>query len=234
MTARDDYPSHEQTFAAADAKLELARALLDRALPVTEGDPGWRLSHRDPEAAGRCRAHRAARARADRAFDRGPATDRLRPRKHAALMPVASVTGLQLTFVNIAGTPSATAPRRQSYALRQHGAGDALFGPLGPAGEIAYLVEGRLEKVHRARPRPGSALPMAAAAATIIGCAVPEGTAGGGSSPIAGLTVRTPAALTTGTISARAIFSTSPGVRCRSRPIHHHVRITVRTQTTSW
>jgi hypothetical protein len=146
MTARDDYPSHEQTFADADAKLELAKALLDRALPVTEGDPAWWYlvkSRKLPATA--VRAALPELRLVEPLIEGRPATDY----GIASLLRDAggAVTGLQLTFVNITGTPSATAPRRQSYALRQHGVRDALSGPLGPAGEVAYLVEGRLEKV---------------------------------------------------------------------------------------
>ena len=72
MTARDDYPSHEQTFAAADSKIELAQQLLARAEPVVEGDAGWLYltkTRRLPADAVRAALRRAP---ADRTPDRGP------------------------------------------------------------------------------------------------------------------------------------------------------------------
>ena len=49
----DGYPSAEQTFADADARIEEAKKILARAVPLAEGGPGWRylVEHRRLPAA---------------------------------------------------------------------------------------------------------------------------------------------------------------------------------------
>ncbi len=78
MTARDDYPSHEQTFAAADSRIELAQQLLARAEPVVEGDAAWLYltkTRRLPADAVRAALPELS---ADHTPDRGPRSVRLR------------------------------------------------------------------------------------------------------------------------------------------------------------
>jgi hypothetical protein len=57
-----------------------------------------------------------------------------------------AVSGLQLTFIDIAGAATDTAPKRQSYSLRPNGVRDGLFHAGGGGGDRCYLCEGYLEK----------------------------------------------------------------------------------------
>ena len=56
------------------------------------------------------------------------------------------ISGLQLAFVDVTGALSAKAPKRQTYALREHGVRDGTFRAGGGPGDVAYICEGYLEK----------------------------------------------------------------------------------------
>ena len=145
MTARDDYPSHEQTFAAADSRIELAQQLLARAEPVVEGDAAWlyltktRQLPADTVRAALPELRLITPLIEGRAASDYGVASLLRDRD-------GEISGLQLTFVDVTGAPSAKAPKRQTYALREHGVRDGTFRAGGGPGDVAYICEGYLEK----------------------------------------------------------------------------------------
>jgi hypothetical protein len=171
MTARDDYPDREETFAAAERGIELEQQLGARAEPVVEGDAGWLYltkTRRLPTDAVRA------------ALGELRALEPLIEGRDAADCAVVSllrdgddaVSGLQLTFHDVLGAPSAKAPKRQSYSLRPNGMRDGLFYAGGGEGSRAFITEGRLEK-SIALASLGLGPVYGGGGRTILGCAPP-------------------------------------------------------------
>ena len=157
MTARDDYPSHEQTFAAADSKIELAQQLLARAEPVVEGDAAWLyLTKTRKLPADAVRAALGELRMVEPLIEGRDAAD-------YAVMSLlrdgdGEVVAFQLTFHDVLGKPSAKAPKRQSYSLRAGGVRDGLFHAGGGEGGRCLRHRGLPREGDRARQprhRPG-------------------------------------------------------------------------------
>ena len=171
MTPHDDYPSHEQTFAAAESRIELAQQLLARAEPVVEGDAAWlyltktRHLPADTVRAALPELRLITPLIEGRAASDYGVASLLRDRD-------GEISGLQLAFVDVTGAPSAKAPKRQTYALREHGVRDGTFRAGGGPGDVAYICEGYLEK-----PLAVAALGIGpvygAGGRAILGCAPP-------------------------------------------------------------
>jgi hypothetical protein len=171
MTARDDYPSHEQTFAAADAKLDLARQLYARAEPLAEASPSWLyLTKARKLPADAVRAALGELRMIEPLIEGRDAADYavvslLRDRD-------GEVSGLQCAFHDVLGAASAKAPKRQSYSLRPGGVRDGLFHAGGGEGSRSFITEGRLEKsIALASLDLGPV--YGAGGRTILGCAPP-------------------------------------------------------------
>ena len=139
------YRTAEQTFAAADSKIELAQQLFARAEPLGEGEPRLAVPHEGQAVAGRRGARRARRAPRGRAADRGPRRGGLR-RHVAAARRDRRGRGLP-----------AHLPRRPRRAERQGAEAAELFPTVRwrarravprrrRRGRPGFVTEGHLEK----------------------------------------------------------------------------------------
>ena len=139
------YESAAHAFADADAKLALAAAIWARAEPLLEGSAGWSYLTRT-----RRLPAEAVRAALPELRLVEPLIEGRPPVDYALCSVIRDAagepSGFELAFIDTTGAPSAHEPRRQTYSLRPNGVRDGLFGPVGPAGPVAYLCEGRAAK----------------------------------------------------------------------------------------
>jgi hypothetical protein len=139
------YGSAEEVFTDSDAKLERTQQLLARAEPVLENGPGWvyLVERRRLPLGAVCAALGEFR------YLPPPLEDRP-PQDHALVSLLrdarGEISGLQLTYVDVLGHPSATEPRRETFSLRPNGCRDGLFRAGGGAGPRCCLTEGYTEK----------------------------------------------------------------------------------------
>jgi Protein of unknown function (DUF3631) len=132
------YPEAAAAFADADARVELAQALLSRLQPF-EDSPAELY-------ATKTRRLPAETVRACPDLRYLPSPIEGRPLVDHALVSLlrdsaGEVSGLQCEFCDILGARSADALGKQSYSLRPNGCRDGLFHA-GGSGETAHLCEG--------------------------------------------------------------------------------------------
>jgi hypothetical protein len=132
------YPDADATFAAADAKIELAQRLYAQTQPLadTSAETYAIKTRRLPAE--------TVRACEDLRFL--PAPIEGRPPTDYALVSLirdgaGEVASLQLEFCDRLGARSGAEPSKKTYALRPHGVRDGLFHA-GGTGDVAYLTEG--------------------------------------------------------------------------------------------
>jgi hypothetical protein len=132
------YPDAEAVFADADARIELAQALLAKAKPIAGTPAEIYLT--------KTRKIPASTVQACTDLRYLPSPIEGRPVVDHALVSLlrdaaGEVCGLQLEYCDIAGARTAAEPFKKTYALREHGVRDGLFSA-GGDGETAFLTEG--------------------------------------------------------------------------------------------
>jgi putative DNA primase/helicase len=162
------YTDAGTTLADAEARREQARQLFECFQPCagTPAELYWIKTRRLPAA--------TIAACADLYYLPAPIEGRP-PVDHAAVALLRDVTGevsgFELSYCDIAGAAAAAEPRRQTYALREHGVRDGLFHAGGGESATAWLTEG-----YGAKALAVAALGLRAYGAgsrVILGCAPP-------------------------------------------------------------
>jgi hypothetical protein len=134
-----DYPRTESIFADAEARIELAKQLVERF-----------ASHADSPAelyAVKTRKIPIETVRACADLRYLPSQIEGRPPVDHALVSLlrdaaGETTGFQFEYCDILGARAAAAPAKQTFCLREHGVRDGLFHAGGGSGDVAYLCEG--------------------------------------------------------------------------------------------
>jgi hypothetical protein len=167
----DEYPRAEQVFADGDAKIELAKQLLARATPVTEGDPAWlyltRARRLPPDAV------RGAMGELRLIEPPIPGRDQ---QDYACTSLIrdsdGEVSGIELAFIDCTGVAALRQPRRQTYAIKPGGVKSGLFHAGGPDTGLALLSEGYACKP-LALTTAGLGRCYGGGSRTVLGCAAP-------------------------------------------------------------
>ncbi len=113
-----EYPRADDVFKDTDAAIEAAKATLAKAEPGEEGGPAWLYlttrARKLPEAAVRGAVSSLRSLR--------PPIEGRPPQDHAVVSllhdQAGEVSGIQATFCDVLGHPTATEPKRQTYSLR--------------------------------------------------------------------------------------------------------------------